>query len=322
MLSTAAMSAYAKERNDLERLAAVRCPRTLRDALVKQLMRLVEAEAACHLSGHLTAAGPCFTQLVAHGVTAEVPPVLPVGAVPGAPDFLQPHPREARGAIEVHVPYPPGDGPPSLTRLPFLPPGLRHELRLAFYEGSRFLGCLAFFRRSAAFPARAKRRLSSLKEAIRALLLRASTSGAGLERQGMLILVGQELEMVSPHATAWLRCAFGDDPGPRLGAMLERAGGLPVVCDEVELESEALEGPSRRGLGLALRPATPLTLSPGSLLSPMQREVAEHAAVGATLEEIARSLGAGVETVRSHLREVYRRLDVGSRAELARIIAP
>lgn len=54
-----------------------------------------------------------------------------------------------------------------------------------------------------------------------------------------------------------------------------------------------------------------------SLLSPTQRRIAGYAAAGATLSEAATAAGMAVETARSHLRSVYRRLDVASRVELA-----
>lgn len=57
------------------------------------------------------------------------------------------------------------------------------------------------------------------------------------------------------------------------------------------------------------------------LLSNTQIQVARRAADGATLREIARTMGRSPDTVRSHLREVYRRLDVSSRLELARALA-
>lgn len=53
------------------------------------------------------------------------------------------------------------------------------------------------------------------------------------------------------------------------------------------------------------------------LLSPRQREVARAASHGASLPAIARALGISNDAVRIHLREVYRRLAVSSRVELA-----
>ncbi|MBN8613882.1 MAG: helix-turn-helix transcriptional regulator [Deltaproteobacteria bacterium] len=54
------------------------------------------------------------------------------------------------------------------------------------------------------------------------------------------------------------------------------------------------------------------------LLSPRQRRVAELACLGATNEEMARTLGTKSATIRSHMKEIYRRLDVSTRLELAR----
>lgn len=62
-----------------------------------------------------------------------------------------------------------------------------------------------------------------------------------------------------------------------------------------------------------------LAESPLSRLSPHQLKVAEYAAAGATVHEIARAMERSNETVKSHLREVYRRLHVGNRVELAEI---
>jgi DNA-binding CsgD family transcriptional regulator len=58
-----------------------------------------------------------------------------------------------------------------------------------------------------------------------------------------------------------------------------------------------------------------------AVLSPVQREVARLAARGATVAEIAQSIGRGSETVRSHLSAAYRRLGVSTRVDLARALA-
>ncbi len=53
------------------------------------------------------------------------------------------------------------------------------------------------------------------------------------------------------------------------------------------------------------------------VLSPRQYEIAEYAAAGATASEISRLLEISVHTVRQHLKEAYRRLQVGNRVELS-----
>lgn len=57
------------------------------------------------------------------------------------------------------------------------------------------------------------------------------------------------------------------------------------------------------------------------LLSPRQREVARRAASGASIPSIARAISTKPDTVKEHLGEVYRRLGVASRAELAVLYA-
>lgn len=56
-------------------------------------------------------------------------------------------------------------------------------------------------------------------------------------------------------------------------------------------------------------------------LSPRQQQIAQLATDGATSVEIAQILNISVHTVRQHIKEVYRRLEVGNRAELVQILA-
>ncbi len=52
-------------------------------------------------------------------------------------------------------------------------------------------------------------------------------------------------------------------------------------------------------------------------LTRRQLEIARYAVVGATAREIAAELGLSVHTVRSHMKDIYERLEVASRVELA-----
>lgn len=56
------------------------------------------------------------------------------------------------------------------------------------------------------------------------------------------------------------------------------------------------------------------------LLSDKQRAVARAAAAGQTVEEMGRAFGVTSETIRTHLREIYRRLGVRDRRALARVL--
>ena len=55
------------------------------------------------------------------------------------------------------------------------------------------------------------------------------------------------------------------------------------------------------------------------LLTPREAEVLEFLQAGSTNAQIAHSLSIGIETVRTHARNIYRKLGIGSRRELRRM---
>jgi len=61
-------------------------------------------------------------------------------------------------------------------------------------------------------------------------------------------------------------------------------------------------------------------MAPDADLTPTQREIAHLAATGATIEEIADMLGRSAHTVKTHLRNIYERLGVANRVELAEVL--
>jgi DNA-binding NarL/FixJ family response regulator len=68
-------------------------------------------------------------------------------------------------------------------------------------------------------------------------------------------------------------------------------------------------------IGVAGPSSIPQSARPG--LSARAQEVAAMVATGATNVEIARELGLGVETVKSHVRCILRKLGACNRAEIA-----
>ena len=79
-----------------------------------------------------------------------------------------------------------------------------------------------------------------------------------------------------------------------------------------------------RGLQLTPRrhgePATPLVAGSG-LLTPREAEILPMLQQGRSNAQIARALQVGVETIRTHARNIYRKLGVESRRELVAIPA-
>lgn len=81
-----------------------------------------------------------------------------------------------------------------------------------------------------------------------------------------------------------------------------------------------------RGLHVLPRSATelaaPAQSSGPQLLTPREADVLAQLQRGRSNGEIAAELHVGVETVRTHARNIYRKLGVGSRRELARLTDP
>jgi DNA-binding NarL/FixJ family response regulator len=63
-------------------------------------------------------------------------------------------------------------------------------------------------------------------------------------------------------------------------------------------------------------------LEGSDLLTPREADVLELLQDGATNAQIAHNLSIGVETVRTHARNIYRKLGISSRRDLARLARP
>jgi DNA-binding CsgD family transcriptional regulator len=95
-----------------------------------------------------------------------------------------------------------------------------------------------------------------------------------------------------------------------------RDGGSTIVAG-FRVELRPLVGEDGPRVLANLVPVTAARVPALARLSPTQATIARYAGSGATVPEIARTLDRSAETIRTHLREVYRRLGVTSRVELA-----
>jgi NarL family two-component system response regulator LiaR len=83
-----------------------------------------------------------------------------------------------------------------------------------------------------------------------------------------------------------------------------------------------------RGMHVLPRSATAgggadsLGLQGSDLLTPREADVLELLQDGSTNAQIAHKLSIGIETVRTHARNIYRKLNISSRRELARLARP
>ncbi len=113
-----------------------------------------------------------------------------------------------------------------------------------------------------------------------------------------------------------------------LGAALRRAGSRAEAREHLRLALDiahrcgatVLEGQAQQELVAAgARPRTS-ALTGFESLTPSERRVAQFAAAGRTNREIAQALFVTPRTVEGHLTNVYAKLGVGSREELAGVV--
>ncbi|MEL6188823.1 MAG: helix-turn-helix transcriptional regulator [Myxococcota bacterium] len=124
------------------------------------------------------------------------------------------------------------------------------------------------------------------------------------------------------ETAAWLALEGRAERLPTLLAVGRSDTSVSGPLDGARIRLRAAHGSlGDAWLGTLAAPA-PLERAVDALLTPTQRAVAEYAAVGATCAEIAATLGIRVETVRTHVRDIYARLGISTRAELARRWAP
>lgn len=98
--------------------------------------------------------------------------------------------------------------------------------------------------------------------------------------------------------------------------------GLLGACTALEL------GERQHGIAVRLSGAGAVTLScfvhraPAATLTPAELAVAQALCAGRTRAQIATLRGVSPDTVKSQIRQIFRKLDVESRIDLVRLIGP
>ncbi|KHK49836.1 transcriptional regulator [Ralstonia sp. A12] len=101
-----------------------------------------------------------------------------------------------------------------------------------------------------------------------------------------------------------------------LSELVEAVGALPppqpMTLEQAHVMLGRILEARRQALAAASRKSTAL-----SVLTPRQRDILHEAASGKSNADIAQTLHIGVETVKSHVREILMRLQARNRTELA-----
>ncbi|WP_311137575.1 LuxR C-terminal-related transcriptional regulator [Streptomyces sp. I6] len=151
---------------------------------------------------------------------------------------------------------------------------------------------------------------------VRAQLLEAQSAAAGGDTAGAVPLVTAAVRTARPHG---LRAPF-TEAGPWLRHLLARTPGLADAG--AWLTGRSADTGKRPGRGAGTRPVpgdpahgVPLLVEQ---LSPRERDVLRCAAQTMSTDEIAAELFLSVNTVKTHLKSVYRKLAVSRRSEAVR----
>lgn len=194
------------------------------------------------------------------------------------------------------------------------------QLRAYVYFGGRFVGSLGAgrVRGSGTFTMRDARRAETALSTMTSALLVAEAAERGDEGADLVVRSDGHIELASVPARAWLAKAGMRDRIRAVIRALERGETDAIASIALaDLTWSRLHGDGEHRYLLHLVPLKALTVDRGARLSPTQRRAAEYLAAGATIVETAQAMGIAPETVRTHVRSVYERLGVASRAELA-----
>lgn len=201
-----------------------------------------------------------------------------------------------------------------------------HHLQGLFYDEDRFVGTISLFREpdSAPFSSEVLERVGDLSSRVRLYLTRAERlETQRLREQSLFVVTDTEgnLLRLSDAAAEWVT----DDRKEKLSRLTRRMNASEEVeawevLDRSQVHSIRLNGAQDVLYLASVVPLQAPRMKPAAMLTPRQREVAEYAAVGATVHEIAETLDISANTIKHHLKNIYDRLGIGSRVELARLI--
>jgi DNA-binding CsgD family transcriptional regulator len=195
------------------------------------------------------------------------------------------------------------------------------EYHYEIFDRGRFVARVVAIPNRRSEPMR--RRLNALTTPLRKLLVEVDRElrTALPQKPGFAVFKADgDLQLADETALAWLDAtAIQRTIGHQVSIHAARERPFwSFSTAGVEVRLMSLNGNEGPAYLAELRQAQPLTLTALSHLTPMQRKVAEQASTGLTVGEIAKALTVAPETVRTHLREIYRRLSVSSRLELSR----
>jgi DNA-binding CsgD family transcriptional regulator len=307
---------------DALRTRSTRDPEELRSYALEAIRELAASTAAAWLRFGLVDGVPLPARWMLRGMAPITDARELARRIPWRGDPRLPDPRWNRRIVVVPA-IARGDtvlGRLSRTSLPAL-----HQLRLVVYHRGQFVAWIGALRGPGERPFdRADvRRVTPIAGVLAdALIAAEEAERARTPAEGIDIVLGAcgSVELASDSAGALLALPGFDEELCAWARAAREGGTPPSLLRGYRVRWTQLSGAGGNRHLLRLEPIPALRLHPTHVLSDMQREIAELAAAGATGPEIARMKALAPATVRAHLRQIYERLDVACRAELARVL--
>jgi DNA-binding NarL/FixJ family response regulator len=151
------------------------------------------------------------------------------------------------------------------------------------------------------------------------VVLRAHRPDVAILSVGALAKVAEVRELSERYPATRL-VLFADDPSTAMGAQLLSFGASACLGRDTQ-SRDVLSAIHLASRGLQVTPHAPAghdgAIARGQLLTRRESEVLPLLQVGQSNAQIALALQVGVETVRTHARNIYRKLGVSSRRELS-----
>ncbi len=318
----------------IDRLSTISsdCPKLIRAEVLDAMLDAVSAEMGMYGTCATDTRGQrYFTSAALRGHDQElIDWIAPIFERPAldAP-WLPPNtdPREVNTFIRIKTFYPTQElHSTQIYQSLFTPMETGDQVRVVLFDGSHFLGWIGLIRRGLAerFWLSEERKLNGALGHIRAALAAADALESKTLDNGVFGVSTAEgvIEHASPSLNLWLNPERQSYLTHRIRSI---DGGTAACGSEIfsgaEIRIVRLDGSSGVRYLITIDRASIMRLDPMNWLTPRQREVAEFAAVGATSDEIARTLEISPHTVRTHIKNIYERLGVSSRLELAEKVA-
>jgi LuxR family maltose regulon positive regulatory protein len=150
-------------------------------------------------------------------------------------------------------------------------------------------------------------RLTETVEGVQARVVEALALDAASDHDAAADALERALDLAEPGGLRWALVQFGRPLQPLLARQLRRGTAHRALVGEL---LEALDGSNGRS-----RSNAPLMVEP---LSPREQAVLRYLPTMMSNQEIASELFVSVNTVKTHLKAIYRKLDVADRREAVR----